>query len=63
MMAQTRTMRIYSQMAECSPSYAKMAQTRAMRIYSQMAECNPSYAKIIKSNQISRKYDKNEIKR
>ena len=40
-----------------------MAQTRTMRIYSQMAECNPSYAKIIKSNQISRKYDKNEIKR
>lgn len=40
-----------------------MAHAKTMRIYSQMAECSPSYAKIIKSNQISRKYDKNEIKR
>ena len=38
--------KVCSQMAECSLSYAKIVQKSAMRTCSQMAECSLSYAKI-----------------
>ena len=44
---QTSAMRVYSQIAECSLSYAKIMQTNVMRVYSQIAECSLSYAKIM----------------
>ena len=45
-------MRIYSRIAECSLSYAKIMQTSAMRIYSRIAECSLSYAKIMQTSAI-----------
>ena len=39
-------MRIYSHIAECSLSSAKIMQMSAMRIYSHIAECSLSSAKI-----------------
>ncbi len=44
---QMSAMRIYSRIAECSLSYAKIMQMSAMRIYSRIAECSLSYAKIM----------------
>ena len=40
-------MRVYSHIAECSLSSAKIIQMSAMRIYSHIAECSLSSAKIM----------------
>ena len=51
---QTSAMRIYSQIAECSLSYAKIMQTSGKKACFQFPECSLSYAKIMQGERNSK---------